>query len=152
MKKLLLTMLPVLALALSAYAQDGTGLKTSKANTETVGFTVTGGMNLNWVMRDAALNQVRASLENDATPHTEAVIHGDWMLGFDVDLSEKVKIRTRLQNARFADSGIGSDANNADVLGTEVFGTGIFGQAPIIREASITLSEVLDPAVTIVAG
>ena len=153
MKKVLLTAVPVLAMALSAFAQDGMGLKTSKANTETVGFTVTGGLDFNWVNRDGALTVVRGDLLGDDSPHNEDVIHGDWFLAFDVDLSEKVKIHAKIQNPRFASNvGDAGNANNADVMGSDFLGSGVTGQGIFIKEATVLLNEVLDPSVSILAG
>lgn len=146
MKKVCMAILPLFAMALSAFAQDGVGLKGSKAKTETTSITIVGEFNWDVVNRDAALTIVRGSMDGDPNGSAEATHHFHARIGVDVDLSEKVKIKLNLETARFNPGGSsGSIANNADVVGNS---------PPDVdfRECNITFSEVFDPAVTISAG
>lgn len=131
----------VFAMAMSAFAQGK--VDSDPKNTETVKLTVSGSLDIDWVWRDRALNAVRGvfGAYNAGQSRSEGVIHGQFTIRLDADLSEKVRVTLVLDNPRF------NGTSNSDLLGTNPEGLAV-----AVRQANITLSEVFDPAVSIQIG
>ena len=142
MKKAVFAIMPlfVFAMAMSAFAQ-GNKVDTEAKNGETVKLTISGGLDLDWVWRDRALNAARGTFGTYGVGESQAegLIHGQFNIRLDADLSEKVRVTLVIDNKRFDGA--------SDVLGQNPEGL-----APVVRHAAITMSEVFDKAVTLTAG
>ncbi len=142
MKKAVFAIMPlfVFAMAMSAFAQ-GNKVDTEAKNAETVKLTISGGLDLDWVWRDRALNATRGvfGTYDAGESRSEGLIHGQFHIRLDADLSEKVRVTLVLDNKRFD--------GNSDVLGDNPEGLGV-----AVRQANITMSEVFDKAVTLSVG
>jgi hypothetical protein len=139
MKKLSILLAPLMvgAMALSAAAQ-GTKVDTDPKSTDTAKVTVSGGLDIDWVFRDRALTAARGPYSAIAAGDNrsdEGVFHGHFKVRLDADLSDKVRVTIELDNKRYETA---TAAPSVDILGTNPE-----GQTATVREAQITIHELL---------
>src|SRR5262245_53145032 len=128
MKKVLLAVLPLLAVAQVAAAQGG-GLGLDPNNKETMKVTLIGNGYTAAKSRDAALNLVNES--PSGASGGETAVHGAYSFGVNAELSNQVKVHILLATQHYA-------LNSFTTTNSDLLGDGSFGESVAVREASIT--------------
>ena len=137
----------ILALAVSASAQEGKPVTTVKENADTMKITVSGDIVVDYVWRSGALAAYTTRIESTAgAPRDENTFEGELGVRLDIDLSNKVSAVLQIGRER-VDSLLGNPMFLPFVGGVQSL-----DQEIVIREMRVHLKEFLTPELSLQVG